>query len=475
MSKFKLFIDNFVVYGIGGIISKVIPLLMLPIITRLMPDSFYFGLSDLSNTVVQFGSALAVMGMYDAVFRLFFEKENKNYQRTVCSTALIFTLITSVIIFLILIIFKTQMAQIFFSDQKYTNLIYLTAMSILIGSTNSILQIPTRAQNKRIIFLVLNTLGPVISYSVSIPLLLNGQYVIALPVAAVISALTLEISFWFINKEWFNFRKLDCSILKDLLKIAVPLMPNFLIYWIFNSCDRLMIGKLIGNSFTGIYGVGARIASVSQLIYTAFAGGWQYFAFSTMKEENQVKSNSLVFEYLGVISFSISLLVCVFSYPIFTILFPGEYESGYIVVPYLFLSPLMQMLYQIICNQFLVIKKTWPNVIILGGGAILNIILNLYLIPRIGIEGAAIATLAGYTTSVVIAGIWLYKVELFVVEPRLFVVAGSTLLYFVIWRLFLQSHFWISFLFAAVMVIGYIWLYKGDLQQLIKQGENHAK
>ena len=72
MKKFKLFIENFLVYGLGGIINKIIPLIMLPIITRLMPDSFYFGLNDLSTTVVSFGSALAIMGMYDALFRVFF-------------------------------------------------------------------------------------------------------------------------------------------------------------------------------------------------------------------------------------------------------------------------------------------------------------------------------------------------------------------------------------------------------------------
>ena len=60
MNKFRLFIGNFLVYGLGGVVSKIIPLLMLPVITRLMPDSTYFGISDLSNTVVSFASALAV-------------------------------------------------------------------------------------------------------------------------------------------------------------------------------------------------------------------------------------------------------------------------------------------------------------------------------------------------------------------------------------------------------------------------------
>jgi len=245
MEKFKLFISNFLIYGFGSIISNVIPLIMLPVITRLMPDSFYYGLSDISNTIVQFGTALAVMGMYDAVFRLFFDREDENYQKVVCSTALVFTLISSFAVFILLILFRNQFSELFFGDPKYNNVLYLTAISIFIGGTNSIVQIPTRTQNKRIVFIVLNTIGPVVSYAISVPLLLNGYYLIALPLAAVATALTKELSFYVINRKWFDLRLFDSGVLKQLLVIAIPLLPNFLIYWIFNSSDRLMISWLI--------------------------------------------------------------------------------------------------------------------------------------------------------------------------------------------------------------------------------------
>ena len=65
---------------------------MVPIVTRLMPSTEYFGLNDLSETVTSFASALAIIGMYDAMFRMFFEKEDENYRKTVCSTTLTFTL-----------------------------------------------------------------------------------------------------------------------------------------------------------------------------------------------------------------------------------------------------------------------------------------------------------------------------------------------------------------------------------------------
>ena len=95
MNKLKLFVENFLVYGLGGILNRIIPFMMLPLVTRLMPDTKYFGLNDLVNTVVQFGTAIAIMGLYDAVFRLFFEKEEQLFKKKVCSTALIFIIFSS--------------------------------------------------------------------------------------------------------------------------------------------------------------------------------------------------------------------------------------------------------------------------------------------------------------------------------------------------------------------------------------------
>jgi len=111
MNKFKLFIENFFVYGLGGIISKIIPLIMIPIITRLMPNSTYFGISDMSNTIISFASALAILGMYDAMYRFFFEKDDEENKKKVCSTTLFFTLITSIIISIVIILFKEKISQ----------------------------------------------------------------------------------------------------------------------------------------------------------------------------------------------------------------------------------------------------------------------------------------------------------------------------------------------------------------------------
>lgn len=468
MKKFKLFIENFLVYGLGGIISKIIPLIMVPIITRIMPSTEYFGLSDLSNTLIQFGSALAIMGMYDAMYRMFFEKNDEEYKKDVCSTALVFTIITSSIIFIVMLLLKNIIAEYFFSNQKYFYVVYLSAIATLVGATNSIISAPTRMQNKRKIFLVTNTVSPILSYLISIPLLLMGYYTIALPLAAVISGLTMEISFGVMNYKWFNIKRFKKELLKPLLLIAIPLFPNFLIYWIFNSCDKLMITNLLGIGYAGIYSVGSKLGHCSQLIYTAFAGGWQYFAFSTMKDNDQVKSNSLIFEYLGIISYIATALICVFSALFFKILFTKEYFSGYLIAPYLFLAPLLQMLFQVACNQFLVIKKTWPNMLILLFGAATNILINMILIPIIGIEGAAIATLVGYIISNIICVIVLIKMKLMIISKKFIFITLEMLLFFIIWRLYFNVKIVYGIFAFLIYFSSIIIVYKSDVLKLLQ-------
>lgn len=354
-------------------------------------------------------------------------------------------------------------------------MVYLSAMATLVGATNSIISAPTRMQNKRKIFLVTNTISPLLSYSISIPMLLAGHYVIALPVAAVISGVTMEVAFGIMNREWFDPRQFDFTLLKELLAIAIPLLPNFLIYWVFNSCDKVMVTNMIGIGAAGIYSVGSKLGHASQLIYTAFAGGWQYFAFSTMKDNDQVESTSNIFEYLGVLSFSCTAFVFALAQPIYQILFTGDYVSGYIISPYLFLAPLLQMLFQVACNQFLVVKRTWPNMLILSGGAIANIAINYYLIPVLGIEGAAIATLAGYAISDIVGVLVLQKMNLLRIQPRFIATTGMMLVYILVWRLIIKDNVLVSFIAAVLTSLLMVLLYRKDLTKLLENLKGKKK
>jgi len=258
------------------------------------------------------------------------------------------------------------------------------------------------------------------------------------------------IIFWSLNRKWFTHR-FDKRTSKLLLKIGIPLVPTVLVYWVFGSFDRIMISNSIGPFYNGIYAAGARVAGVSQLIYAAFAGGWQYFVFSTMNDADHTKMISTVWSFLAMISFVSWAAIYPFVNILFQILFEGDYVRGSEVFPYLFLSPLLLMLFQIIGNQFQIIMKTFWSPICLSAGAALNVFLNILLIPALGIEGAALATLSGYILSVILAALVATKKNVLIIEKSAimnFVLFSSLVM---VTRLLKEQ-----FVFTAVLCLLYI-------------------
>lgn len=451
-SKKKLLIENILVFGVGGVIGRIVPLIMVPIITRLLPNTSYYGINDLVDTVVQLGCALAVLGMYDALYRIFFDSKDKEHKIRSCSTALIFNIFTSIVIFIILIVFRDYIAKIVFDGGEFGYLITIAAFSTLIGSTNNIVSAPTRMQNKRVQYLLIHFGSAVVSYAIAIPMILKGYYYIALPLASLFSALIVEILFFILNRNWFSLKKFDFKLLRQLLILALPLFPNMIVYWLFNFSDKIMISNLMGPAFVGIYGAGAKVAHISQIFFTAFSTGWQYVAYSTMYAKDQVKSNSKIFSVTATFSFILSIIATSLSYFVFNLLFVGDYTNGYIVMPYLFMSPLLQILYQICCSQLVIAKEAKPNFYITLSGALLNIVLNFILIPIIGIEGAAIATFVGYVAIVFLILAILLKKRLIILDRRLIINLLIFILYFVIWRFLLKDSAF-SVLAASVAIV----------------------
>jgi len=457
------------IYGLGGTISKIIPFIMLPIVVRLIPDPVYFGISNMVSIVVSFGSSLAILGTYDAMFRLFFEKEDDVYRKKLCSSSLFVVLLSSTLISLIIIMFAKFFARLFFNSSSYTKLVYITSASVFIGSVNVIITAPTRMMNKRRIFLLSNTIFPIVSYTITILLLVSGFYLYALPISGLLTSITSFLFFFSLNYSWFRMNLLEKSLIKELLKIGLPLTPTFLIYWIFSSSDRVMLSKMLGDAQMGIYSVGAKLATVSQLVYSGFAGGWQYFAFSTMKDDDYVKLITKTFELLGALSLISFLLSLPFSKIVFKILFPPIYQDAFLVFPYLFLGPLLLMLYQIASNQLLVIKNSFGITLTLLFGAILNIFFNFLLIPILGNEGAAIATVIGYAFSLAVVILKVYRLKLLTPSYRFYLSFILTIIGYLLWRIWFVTDFLISLSISALTILLIFRLYRKDILPYFKR------
>ena len=405
------------IYGLGTIIHKIIPFIMLPIILRILPSPYYYGISDTAMAVVSLGSIIAVMGMYDALFRFYFDNDDPIYQQRSCYTALLTVCCLSACICALFIVFRKALAELIFSDASFSNIIIVIAFNISLTAINSILSAPTRIQNKKLQFIGIQTIAPLLSYSIAIIGIYNGYYVYSLPVAATFSSLFLCIAYGFLNRTKFAITSINKKLFVNMLKFGAPLMPAIIFYWVLSSLSIIVINNKLGLEAAGIYSAASKFAMISQIIYAGFTGGWQYFAFSTMNDDDYPLLIAKIFNMAASLSYFATAILTLIVAPLYSYLFPAEYSAGIKLVPILFLSPLIMMLRQIIGIHFSVRKMsvTGASTVICGG--VVTSILLLILVPRLGLIGAAWATFLGYSCSLGLACLYLNKLGVFICSP----------------------------------------------------------
>lgn len=172
---------------------------------------------------------------------------------------------------------------------------------------------------------------------------------------------------------------------------------------------------------------------------------------------------------MGLVTFGATMFICIIAEPFFRIVFSSSYQLGGLIAPYLFMAPLLLMLSNIANSQFLIIKRVWPSTAILTISVIANLVINWFCIPMIGIEGAALGTLAAYALSVFLYVRILSRKKLLELRPVFLISTVIFFTYFICWRFFLREDIYLNL--GAVFIICdiFLFLYRKDFKQLIEQ------
>lgn len=463
-SRIKLLLENLVIYGGITALNKLIPFLLLPVITRALVDTAEYGKYEVYNTMVGLGTTLSAICCSTALFKSYFDSKEFESQQQAVTSANILAIIGGSVISGLCILFQRQLSIFFFDSPDYTIIVKMVAIHIICSASLSMWQNTNRLKNNRKIYASVTLVQSLLYYLLALLFIQKGLKVWGLIVAEFVAVCIALIAYIFVSKELFSWKALSSEKIKTLLKISIPLLPGGAIYWIFGSMDKVMITHMLSVGDTGVYSVGTKMASIAQLVYTAFVAGWQYFSFSTMNDDDQVEMNSKIFEYLSAIVLASILIAMPFYKLVFNLMYDGDYISAYIVFPFLFLSPLILMLYQALVNQFVFVNKAYLSIIILAIGAVTNIVLNYILISLMGIRGAAIATFCGYLVSLIIEVIYQYKHKLVVIRNKtvlIFVAMMIALLFCYI------DNTLLSIVVASLELALILLLYKSEIRMLI--------
>jgi O-antigen/teichoic acid export membrane protein len=212
----------------------------------------------------------------------------------------------------------------------------------------------------------------------------------------------------FIGRKHFIL-SLKFSMLKKSILFSLPLVPTLLTAFILNLSDRIFIDRYMGLSEVGLYSLAYKIASIVLIVISAINMAVTPFFYRKISELGFVYSSIWIKEfnnsYVKIIG-SLVLIFLIFSKEVIFIFFGSSYVESAHIVGLLILSYYFSGTNNVNGRLILYQKKTYYSMAIDMTTALLNIILNFLLIPKYGMTGAALATLASMLFAFIVSYIF---------------------------------------------------------------------
>ncbi len=212
------------------------------------------------------------------------------------------------------------------------------------------------------------------------------------------SIITLIVSLVLLNKFRLLRMSLDSKLFREIMIIALPLVPLRLMHIVLNGSDRLFISHYVSLEELGIYYIAYMIGSIVYLFNTLFAKTWTPYLFEFLNqnsEESHKNISRFSVLYIGFM-FIIVLLVNIFGFLYFKYILPEEYQQGSRYIPIISSAYLVFSFYQLYSLILLYNKKVKIFTSIAALSISVNLIMNILLIPTIGVVGAAYSTLLSF-------------------------------------------------------------------------------
>lgn len=219
---------------------------------------------------------------------------------------------------------------------------------------------------------------------------------------------TLSSLFLIIRGEvWkdISLKNVDLHISKEMIQYSIPLMPNSFMWWVINSANRYVITGFLGLSANGIFAVASKIPSLLNVVYSIFFQAWQMSAIEEYESKDKSKFYSNVFNVFSFLMFLATSVILLLLKILISILAEKSYFEAWKYVPFLLLGIVFSSFAGFLGTNYIAAKKTGGVFKTSVIGAIVNIVILLLLVPRIGINGAAIATMVSFFT------IWILRVQ----------------------------------------------------------------
>lgn len=408
--RHKKLISNTVIFTVGKFVSKLIVIFMLPLYTSYLSSAEY-STSDLITNLCNLIIPIACLGVSEGIFR---GAASKNVDKESFFTNGTLIMLIGSAVFLLL-------SPILGLLDYFSSYVWLIIVYVLASNIHSVFSQYVCAIGRTKLFAgqgVLNTALTVvlnIIFLVGFDMGITG-YVLSIVLADFLSSLFLFFAARLYKA--FILSKIDGSVIKELLKFCLPLIPSTVFWWITGVSDRYMVAYLCSDEINGLYAVAYKVPTLLTYVVVIFNDAWKISAISESDDKEKCSSfYSEIFKYYIAVMFAGGAVIAVGARLFAAILFAEDYLSAWVYIPLLAAATVFTALDTFLGSAYFTVKKTgmsfWTALI----GALANIGLNFLLIPKWGALGASVATLVSYFAVFVIRAVTMHKFIPFKMYP----------------------------------------------------------
>lgn len=388
-NKYRTLASNIVILGIGQFGSKLLVYVMLNFYTSMLGEAAYGDLNNIINAASLFISVFT-LSIADGVLRFALEKNNDG--KGVFSIG-----INVVLCGMFVFAAFTPLVGLIPMLKGYEWLVFIY---VFMGAVKEICAIYVRARHSVTIYAIdgiVTTVSMIIYSLVFMGIFKLGLagYVFAVVLGDFTSLVFLGVTTK-LFKEYRPFRN-DPVLRWSMIRYSTPLMPTMIMWWIINVSDGFMVTAYLGSAANGLYGVAYKFPNLATVIVGIFSQAWRMSAITERNSRTVSNFYSNIFSMMQTVMFLASAGIMLILRPLIMPFFVAEsFGASFFYVPILLGAVVFQSFSNFLASIYEASRKTTHSLISSSIGAVANIILNLILIPTIGIAGAALATLASY-------------------------------------------------------------------------------
>ncbi|KAA5533770.1 oligosaccharide flippase family protein [Taibaiella lutea] len=397
IKRVKSLAKDSLIYGVSGIITRLITVFLVPIYTHIFSPEDY-GTLNIINTTFGLVGMFAVFALDSACARWYYDTTDESDRKTTFASWFWFQFVTSCI-FIVLLIAATPLASKHLLKLPLSivfPLWLLPAVTLIFNILPTMIINWFRLHNRPVATVTftltqsITTIGFTLLFVVKMKIGLLGVFYALLLSGAIFSFVAL-----YQMKRWLLPRYFSRKRLIEMLRFSSPLIPAALAYWVLNATDAYFILWFKDKIEVGLFAIGASLASGVALITGAFQQAWGPFAYSIIDDPDAPKTYAEVFYIFGVISSIVILGMFLFSPEALRLLTSPMYYSSANVAAILSISVVLTAFSYIASIGTNIAKDTKSYAIGIFIAAIITVIFDIVLIPYWGKEGSAIATVLG--------------------------------------------------------------------------------